>query len=156
MGRIKLENLHVFDIHWLYRTSRYAIVKVDVNERNDVTKRHSNVVIIWRTSAIEVTALLKIHVQNERYARKRIYHGCEGKIKKNASLGITVWYHSASLVMPDSDSGRIFLSTPHIHDRFLYSCIPDNDNFDICRKKSKSVLLTLKPGPSLGMALRKT
>ena len=38
--------------------SRDAIV-VDVTERNDVTKRHDIVIIIWRTSAIEVTALSK-------------------------------------------------------------------------------------------------
>ena len=35
----------------------YAIVKVYVTERNDVIKRQSNVITIWRTSAIEVTAL---------------------------------------------------------------------------------------------------
>ena len=52
VGKIKIENLHVFDIHWLYRTSRYAIVKVDVTERNDVTKCHFIVITIWRTSAI--------------------------------------------------------------------------------------------------------
>ena len=32
----------------------YAIIKVDVTERNDVTKRHSNVITIWRTSANEI------------------------------------------------------------------------------------------------------
>ena len=37
----------------------YTIVKVYVTERNDVIKRHSNVITIWRTSAIEVAALLK-------------------------------------------------------------------------------------------------
>ena len=37
----------------------YAFVKVYVSERNDVIKRHSNVITIWRTSAIEVTTLLK-------------------------------------------------------------------------------------------------
>ena len=37
----------------------YAIVKVHVFERNDVIKRHSNVITTWRTSEIEVTALLK-------------------------------------------------------------------------------------------------
>ena len=36
----------------------YAIVNVYVTERNDVIKRYSNVITIWRTSAIEVTALL--------------------------------------------------------------------------------------------------
>ena len=35
---------------------------VNDTERNDVVKRHSNVITIWRTSAIEVTALLKIYV----------------------------------------------------------------------------------------------
>ena len=42
VGKIKIENFHVIDTHWLYRTSRYAIVKVDVTERNDVTKCHGN------------------------------------------------------------------------------------------------------------------
>ena len=40
LGKIKVNNFQVFDIHWLYRTSRYAIVNVDIRERNDVTKRH--------------------------------------------------------------------------------------------------------------------
>ena len=35
---------------------------VDVSESNDVTKHHINVITIWRISAIEVTALLKMHV----------------------------------------------------------------------------------------------
>ena len=39
-GKINIENFYVFDIHWLYITSsRYAIVKVGVTERYDVTKR---------------------------------------------------------------------------------------------------------------------
>ena len=37
----------------------YAIVEVYVTERNDVIKRKSNVITIWRTSAIKVAALLK-------------------------------------------------------------------------------------------------
>ena len=37
----------------------YGIVKIYVTERNDVIKCHSNVIAIWRTSAIEVTALSK-------------------------------------------------------------------------------------------------
>ena len=38
----------------------YATVKVYVTERNYIIERHSILVItIWRTSAIEVTALLK-------------------------------------------------------------------------------------------------
>ena len=41
----------------------FTIVKVYVTERNDVIKRHSIVITIWRTSAIEVTALLNIYAQ---------------------------------------------------------------------------------------------
>ena len=37
----------------------YAIVKVYVTGRNADIKRHSNVITLWRTSAIVVTALLK-------------------------------------------------------------------------------------------------
>ena len=37
----------------------YAIVKVYVTERNDVMKRHSYVITIWRMSAMEVTSILK-------------------------------------------------------------------------------------------------
>ena len=36
----------------------YTIVKADVTEPKDVTLRHSNVITIWQTSAIEMTALL--------------------------------------------------------------------------------------------------
>ena len=38
----------------------YAIIKVYVTERNDIIKRHNDVITIWWTSAIEVTALLKV------------------------------------------------------------------------------------------------
>ena len=44
----------------LYRTAGYAIVKVDVTERNE---HHGIVITIWRMSAIEVTALSKTHFQ---------------------------------------------------------------------------------------------
>ena len=37
----------------------YTIVKVYVTERNKVIKCHSNVITIWRMSAMEVTALSK-------------------------------------------------------------------------------------------------
>ena len=37
----------------------YAIIKVYITEHNDVIKCHSNVITIWWTSALEVTALLK-------------------------------------------------------------------------------------------------
>ena len=57
----------------------YAIIKVYVTERDDVMKCYSNVITIWQMSAIRVTALLKKSMsRNERGARKRIYHGCEG------------------------------------------------------------------------------
>ena len=42
-----------------------AIVKVYVTERNDVIKRPSNVITIWRTSAIEVIALFKKNLRPE-------------------------------------------------------------------------------------------
>ena len=42
----------------------YDIVKFYVTEHDDVIKRYSNVISIWRTSAIEVTALLK-HLRSE-------------------------------------------------------------------------------------------
>ena len=44
--------------------------------------------------------------------------GVRGR-SKNPSLGITVWHHSAILVMPDSDSRTIFIPTPPNRDRFL-------------------------------------
>ena len=34
--------------------------KVYVTERNNAIKRYSNVITIWRTSVLEVTALIKI------------------------------------------------------------------------------------------------
>ena len=37
----------------------YAIVKIYVTKCNDAIKCHSNVITIWRMSAVEVTALLK-------------------------------------------------------------------------------------------------
>ena len=37
----------------------YAIVKVDVTGRNDVSKRHGNIITVWQTSTKEVTALFK-------------------------------------------------------------------------------------------------
>ena len=41
---------------------------------------------------------------------------------KNPSLGIIVYHHSASLVMPNGDPrDGFFLSYPHTHDRFLFA-----------------------------------
>ena len=55
---------------------KYVIVKVSVTERNHAIKRLSNVITIWRTSAIEVTALIKKNLRSEmkRCAKKGIYH----------------------------------------------------------------------------------
>ena len=50
--------------------SRYAIVKVDVIERNDVTKRHDIVTTIWRKLDVEVTALSKPTFRNESMQEK--------------------------------------------------------------------------------------
>ena len=50
----------------------YAIVKVYVTERNDAIKRLSNVITIWWTSAIEVTALFKKSTfRHERCAKNK-------------------------------------------------------------------------------------
>ena len=62
-GKIKIENFHVFDIHWLYRMSWYVIRTADVNERNDIIKPHGVDNTLWQTSASDVTALSKTHFQ---------------------------------------------------------------------------------------------
>ena len=71
-------------------------------------------------SAVEVTALSKHTFRNERYASKRIYQGCEGQTE-NPSLGITVWHHSASLVMPDSNpqDGYFYLHLAPMIDSYI-------------------------------------
>ena len=73
----------MFGIDWLYRTSRYDIVKVDVTERNDVTKRHSIVITIWRKSPIEVAALSETHFQKWKECKKKNISWCEGQIEKS-------------------------------------------------------------------------
>ena len=84
-GKKKIENFHVFDIHWLYRTSRYAIVKVDVTEHYDVSKSHSIDITIWRSVCIIKHPLPEIKGWQEKEpiidVRDR---------QKNQSLGITV------------------------------------------------------------------
>ena len=65
----------------------YAIffVQVDVNKHNDVTKCPSNVITVWQTSAIKVTALLKIHVQKWMgmyYVKKASIIGVKGNSVK--------------------------------------------------------------------------
>ena len=63
--------------------------------------------------------------------KKKIYHGCEGQIEKSVPR-----VHSLTSLGKPRDarqkpSGRIFLSTPHTHDRFWYSCTPDKEIMDI-------------------------
>ena len=91
---------------------RYAIVEVYVSEHNDVIKCHSNVITIWQTPTNEVTALLK-HLRSEMKGmqEKESVMGVRGRYK-NPSLASTVWYHSASLVMPDSDPWDILFYLP--------------------------------------------
>ena len=58
----------------------YAIVKVYVTECNDVIKRHSNVIVIWWTSGIEMTALLKnIHSEMKGVQEKESIIGVRGR-----------------------------------------------------------------------------
>ena len=57
---IKIEYSHVIDMHWLYWTSRTPSLSFVTS-----FKRNSNVLTIWRTSAIEVTALFKKKMRSE-------------------------------------------------------------------------------------------
>ena len=114
--RWKIEYFHVFDIHRLYWTSRYALVKVDVTERNDVTKRHGSVLTIWRTSVVERTALSKTHFQKwkvcEQKNLSRVW-GTNRKIGPSSSQSdITRQASWCQTVILWTDF-FIFLSTPH-------------------------------------------
>ena len=120
VGKIKIENFHVFDIHWLYRMSRYVIVIVHVTERIDVTKRDdiSSYGRRLQSTWLHYQSPLS-NFRTERCARKRIYHGCKGQIEKSVSRD-----HSLTSLGKPRDarqlpSRRTFISTPHTHDRFL-------------------------------------
>ena len=81
----------------------YTIVKVYVPECNDVIKCHSNVITIWRMSAIEVTVLSKnVHSEMKGVQEKESIMSVRGR-QINPCLTITIWHHWASRVMPDSD-----------------------------------------------------
>ena len=97
----------------------YATVKVYVTERIYIIERHSILVItIWRTSAIEVTALLKkIYAQKWKVSKKKNLSwvwGVDRKIRPSRSLSGITWKprdaRQWSLV-------RIFLFTLHTNDR---------------------------------------
>ena len=59
-------------------------------------------------------------VQKQLRTRKRIHYSCEGRIEKSVPCD----HRLASLDKPRDakrlSSGRIFLSYPHTHDRFLF------------------------------------
>ena len=58
----------------------YAIVKVYVPERNDVSERHTNVITIWWTPAIEVTAsLTKLPSEMKGAQEKEYVMGVRGR-----------------------------------------------------------------------------
>ena len=58
----------------------YTMVKVYISEHNDIIKRHSNVITIWWTSAIEVTALLKnLHSEMKGVQEKDSIMGMRGR-----------------------------------------------------------------------------
>ena len=86
-------------------------------------KRHSNVITIWQTSAIKVTQFLKkIYVQKWKMCKKKNLSWVLGV---NRKISVPRDHSLASLGKPRDAgqwfSGRIFLSTPHAHDRSLYS-----------------------------------
>ena len=106
----------------------YAIVKTDISEIDDATKRHGNVITIWRTSGFKVTALLK----NPRSEMK-------GMQEKNSSL--------VCLVMADSDprDGYFYLSlTPMIESYFIFISLGSLSPFGYLKKR-----VQLKPVPAL-------
>ena len=89
----------------------YAIVKVYVTERNDVIKRHSYVITICWTPAIEVTALLKnLRPEMKGAQEKESIMGMSGR-QKNPSL------------KPDSDprDGFFYLPLTPMIDRYSLS-----------------------------------
>ena len=90
LGKVKIENFHMFYIPWLYRTSRYTIIKVDVIESNDITERHRichhNMADVRnRSDCIIKTPTFR----NESYTRKRICNECDRQIEKSIP-----WNHS--------------------------------------------------------------
>ena len=90
-----------------------AIVKVYFTECYDVIKRHSYVITIWRTSAIEVAALIKNLCSEMKCVQEK-----ESIMGVRIEKSVPRDHSLASRGKPSS--GRIFLTTPRFHDRPLY------------------------------------
>ena len=95
----------------------YAIIKIYVTEYNDVIKRHSNFITIWRLSAIEATALLKnLCAEMKGGQENESIMGVRGR-QKNPSLAINRDGFFYLLLTPMIDP-----YTPTIHTQ---SILPD-------------------------------
>ena len=96
--------------------------KVDATEHNDVTKHHSTVVTLWRTSVIGVTALSKTHFQKWKVCKKKNLSwvwGTDRKIYPRGSQSDITWQAKwCQTVIPRR---QIFLSTPHIQILIIYT-----------------------------------
>ena len=88
-------------------------------------------------SDVKIKTLESKRYARKRYASKRISHGCLVQIKKSvprdhylASLGKASLCQTLTL-------RRIFLSAPHTHERFLYSCTGQSrgNSCQVCKKK---------------------
>ena len=100
-------------IHWLYWNSRSlssSDVIVMLKWRHQVKLYLSVVRDFWK---------LISKLKKQWWARKRIHYSCEGRIEKSVPRD----HRLSSLGKPRDakrwSSGRIFLSFPHTHDRFL-------------------------------------
>ena len=70
----------------------------------------------------------------------RIYHECEGRIEKSIPR-IDVWHHEAWRVIINGDpEERIFLSSPHTNNGFLFLLTAVFIYFKISFKKSLNTL----------------
>ena len=117
----------MLSIHWFYTRSRYSVIKrleVDIIVTSHTTSTFNMAdVNKQERESLMATPMLKSTLEFKRYVRKRIYHGCLVQIEKSvpwdhclASLSTALWCQTLIL-------WQIFLSTPHTHERFLYSAI---------------------------------
>ena len=104
-------------IHWLYWNSRTSSSSDDIV----MFKWRHHVHCIFAYSGTSGSLFLN---KKQRWARKILYYSCEGRREKSVPRDNRL----SSLGKPSDakrwSSGRIFLSYPHTHDRFLYSCSP--------------------------------